>query len=50
MAQSNKSAARMHSEAAECVFNADYTISFSTLKYCHTLYPAKKYSGNIKND
>ena len=35
------------SEAAECVFNADYTISFSTLKYCHTLYPAKKYSGNI---
>ncbi len=29
----------------ECAFKADYTITFSALKYCHVLYPAKKYSG-----
>ncbi len=31
----------------DTVFNADYTITFSTLKYCQTLYPAKKYSGKV---
>lgn len=35
------------SEVPECVFMADYTITFSTLKYCHTLYPAKLYSGKV---
>lgn len=34
-------------EVPECVFKADYTITFSTLKYCHTLYPAKTYSGKV---
>ena len=31
----------------ECAFKADYTITFSALKYCHVLYPAKKYSGQV---
>lgn len=35
------------SEVPECVFKADYTITFSTLKYCHILYPAKTYSGKV---
>lgn len=34
-------------EVPECAFKADYTITFSTLKYCHTLYPAKTYSGKV---
>lgn len=34
-------------DVPECVFKADYTITFSTLKYCHILYPAKTYSGNV---
>lgn len=29
------------------VFKADVTITFSSLKICHTLYPAKKYAGEI---
>lgn len=35
------------SEVPECVFKADYTVTFSTLKYCHVLYPAKTYSGKV---
>ncbi len=35
------------SEVPECVFKADYTITFTTMKYCHILYPAKNYSGNV---
>lgn len=35
------------SDVPECVFKADYTITFSALKYCHILYPAKTYSGNV---
>ncbi len=31
----------------ECAFKADYTITFSTLKYCQILYPAKSYSGKV---
>ena len=30
------------------VINADYTVTFSCLKYCLCLYPAKKYAGKIK--
>lgn len=29
------------------IFKADTTITFSSLKICHTLYPAKKYAGEI---
>lgn len=36
------------SKVPDCVFNADYTVTFSTLKYCHILYPAKKYVGVVK--
>lgn len=35
------------SELPQCVFKADYTLTFSTFKYCHVLYPAKNYSGEI---
>ena len=36
-------------EVPECVFKADYTITFSTLKYCHTLYKILPYIISSKN-
>ena len=32
---------------SEIIFKADITISFSALKICQSLYPAKKYNGEI---
>ncbi len=31
----------------ECAFKADKTIALSSYKICHTLYPAKEYSGEV---
>ncbi len=35
------------SEVSDTVFKADTTITFSCLKYCLCLFPAKKYAGKI---